>query len=156
MYFATNLSYLRKEKGLTQETIGRELGLTAQAIGLYESGDREPSFTNLIYLAKTFDVTIDELLIKDLRPPKQLLSMNLKYLRKKAGYEKKEMAKLLGFHDPRMYGNVEECYDVFLCMGIPSLINVSEFFGVSVDDLLKKDLSKGVIEGANAGEKDCG
>lgn len=142
MYFATNLFCLRKKKELTQETIGRELGLTAQAIGLYESGDREPSLTNLIYLTKLFDVSIDEFLLKDLRPPKQLLSMNLKYLREKAGYEKKEMAKLLGFRDPRMYGNVEECYDVFLCMGIPRLMNVSEFFGVSVDDLLKRDLSK--------------
>lgn len=142
MYLKSNLPYLREQQGFSQRDLAERLGFSPACIAQYENGTREPSLTNLIRLAKMFDITIDELLIKDLRPPKQLLSINLKYLREKAGYEIKEMAKLLGFSDPRMYGNVEECYDVFLCMGIPSLINVSEFFGVSVDDLLKKDLSK--------------
>ena len=53
---------LRKEKQLTQEQLGKMFGYSANAIGQYESGAREPSFNTLFQLADYFNVSIDYLL----------------------------------------------------------------------------------------------
>lgn len=66
MYFSSNLSYLRKTKEVTQETISDLIGLTPRSVSFYESGDREPTLKNLVLLAKFFEVSIDDLLKKDL------------------------------------------------------------------------------------------
>jgi len=56
------IALLRQKKGLSQAALGRKLGLSASAIGMYEQGRREPSISILILLAKEFGVTIDDLL----------------------------------------------------------------------------------------------
>ena len=63
VYLNTNLSLLRKKWGLTQGEMAEVIGLTQSAIGLYESGDREPSLKNLIKIAEYFSVSIDDLLL---------------------------------------------------------------------------------------------
>lgn len=140
MYLSSNLSYLRKTKGINQKMISDFTGLTQQTISFYESGDREPTLKNLILIAKFFEVSIGDLLLKDMRPQGSMLSKNLKFLRKKEGYSQAEMAKLLGYQDKSSCSNIENGIRE---MNMQGLINLSEFFGVSIDDLLKKDLSKG-------------
>lgn len=142
MYFSSNLSYLRKAKRVTQETISDLIGLTPKSISFYENGEREPTLENLVLLAKFFEVSIDDLLLKDMRPQGSMLPKNLKYLRKKEGYSQAEMAKLLGYQDKSSCSNIENGIRE---MNMQGLINLSEFFGVSIDDLLKRDLSKGGI-----------
>lgn len=56
------IAQLRHKKGLSQAALGRKLGLSASAIGMYEQGRREPSISILILLAKEFGVTTDYLL----------------------------------------------------------------------------------------------
>ena len=56
------IAWLRIKKGLTQEALGKKLGLSASAIGMYEQGRREPSISILISLANEFGVTTDYLL----------------------------------------------------------------------------------------------
>lgn len=142
MYFSSNLSYLRKSKGIKQETISELIGLTPKSVSFYENGNREPTLENLVLIAKFLEVSIDDLLLKDMRPQGSMLPQNLKYLRKKEGYSQAEMARLIGYQDKSSCSNIE-------CgvreMNTQGLINLSEFFGVSIDDLLKKDLSKGGI-----------
>ena len=46
------IAQLRHKKGLSQAALGRKLGLSASAIGMYEQGRREPSSSILISLAK--------------------------------------------------------------------------------------------------------
>lgn len=141
MFFKSNLSYLRKKKGLTQDAVAEYLGLTPQAVGLYEKGDREPTLSNLIKISRYFEVSIDNLLLVDMKPSGHLLSANIRYLRKNNGFTQREFAKLLSVEDPAI--SKYESGDNKPT--IESLINISEFFGVTVDDLLKKDLSKGGI-----------
>lgn len=138
MYLSSNLSFLRKEKGLTQEAVAETLGLGRQAVGFYESGDREPTLENLLNLARFFGVSVDDLLSKDMRPAGSLLSLNIRYLRKSNRITQKELARLLGVEDPAVskYESGDNKPTV------EGLLNISEFFGVTVDDLLKKDLSK--------------
>lgn len=140
MYLNSNLSFLRKEKGLTQEAVAETLGLGRQAVSFYESGDREPTLENLLNLARFFEVSVDDLLSKDMRPAGSLLSLNIRYLRKSNRITQKELARLLGVEDPAVskYESGDNKPTV------EGLLNISEFFGVTVDDLLKKDLSKEV------------
>lgn len=56
------IKYLRKEEKLTQEQLGKYIGFSANAIGQYETGIREPNFETLIKLADYFNVSIDYLL----------------------------------------------------------------------------------------------
>lgn len=139
MYFNSNLSYLRIKRQLTQTALGNEIDSSKQIICNYETGLREPSLTTVIKVAKYFNVMIDDLLTKDLRPAGAVLSSNIRHIRKANGLTQKEFASILGVEDPA----VSKYESGDNKPTIESLVNISEFFGVSVDDLLKKDLSKG-------------
>lgn len=152
MYLSSNLSYLRKRERLSQAEIAERFNLGSNTIGSYERGDREPTLDCVLKLSQFFDVTVDDLLTRDLRPQGSMLPRNLKYLRCREHYSQGDMAHLLRVSKSNM-SKYESGTIEFNNQG---LINVSEFFGVTIDDLLKKDLSKGGIEGANAGEEDCG
>ena len=138
MYLNTNLSFLRKNKALTQLEIAREIGLSQKVVSAYERGDREPSLKNLIKIAEYFSVSIDDMLLKDLRPQGSMLARNLKYLRNKEHFSQEDMAKLLKVSK----SNMSKYESSTVELSNQGLINVSEFFDVTVDDLLKKDLSK--------------
>lgn len=138
MYFNSNLSFLRKDKGLTQEEVAESLGLACRAVSFYESGEQEPTLENLLNLARFFEVSVDDLLSKDMRPAGFALSGNLKYLRRIMEYTQTDMCRLLKISQPAL-ANYENGTRV---PTIEALVNISEFFGVTVDDLLKKDLSK--------------
>lgn len=60
--FAQNLKKFRKQKKYSQMELARELNYGYTAIANYESGRNEPSFDDLIKLAKILEVTIDELI----------------------------------------------------------------------------------------------
>lgn len=53
---------LRKEKGLLQRELAKNLGMTQQTISLYESGHREPDWKTLNKIAEYFNVSVDFLL----------------------------------------------------------------------------------------------
>ena len=61
-YLAQKLKELRLEKGLTQAETAKELGLSRNAIGNYETGIREPSLEILVKICILFNVTSDYLL----------------------------------------------------------------------------------------------
>lgn len=143
--FGGNLSNLRNQRGLTQHDLAGALGISQETIANYESGKCEPCIDHLYRISRFFDVDIDILITQNLRVPKPTLSLNLSYLRKKKGYSKEEMAKLLDYPSVHHYNMAEDSPDGDLHMNIPKLLVISEFFGLTVDDLLKKDLSKGGI-----------
>ncbi|RZI47846.1 XRE family transcriptional regulator [Lactococcus kimchii] len=62
MNFSTRLRELRKKKGLTQSELAKKLNVTYRAIQKYESGEGKPRNTNLVALAKIFDVSVSYLL----------------------------------------------------------------------------------------------
>ncbi len=138
MYLNTNLSFLREGRALTQLEIAEGVGLSQKVVSAYERGVREPSLKNLIKIAEYFSVSIDDLLLKDLRPQGSMLARNLKYLRNREHFSQGDMARLLKISKAHM-GKYESGAAELSNQG---LINVSEFFGITVDDLLKKDLSK--------------
>lgn len=56
------IAFLRIKKGISQAELGRRLGVSASAVGMYEQGRRAPSLDIVVRLAQEFDVTTDYLL----------------------------------------------------------------------------------------------
>lgn len=65
MPFSDRLKALRKQINFTQEELSKATGITKSAIGMYESGQREPKFETLEIFADYFNVSIDYLLGRD-------------------------------------------------------------------------------------------
>ena len=60
--FANVFTQLRKERGYTQETIAKALGISRSTVGMYESGKRTPDLEDLEKFADFFNVDVDYLL----------------------------------------------------------------------------------------------
>lgn len=62
--FGSRFSQLRKSKGLTQEQVANQLGLSIQAVSKWENDISCPDIQLLLEIAEMFDTTVDELLGK--------------------------------------------------------------------------------------------
>lgn len=58
------LRELRKEKGLTQMELAKQLNVSDRSVGFYETGERDPDTDTLRKLSDFFDVSIDYLLCR--------------------------------------------------------------------------------------------
>ena len=65
-YAGKNLRYLRKSKGWTQDEFAVKLGIKRSLIGAYEEERAEPKLEVLEGISDMFNLTLDELLLKDL------------------------------------------------------------------------------------------
>lgn len=65
MKFNEKLIELRKAKGLSQEELGNELGVSRQTVSKWELGQSYPDFQKLVLLSDFFDISLDKL-IKDI------------------------------------------------------------------------------------------
>ncbi|MCM1191731.1 MAG: response regulator [Butyrivibrio sp.] len=62
MNIGKQISVLRKKRGITQEALATEMGVTVGAVSKWETGSTLPDITMLCALADFFQVTTDELL----------------------------------------------------------------------------------------------
>lgn len=62
MKFEEKLIQLRKSRGLSQEALAEQLGVSRQAISRWESGETTPDLTNLKLLSELYGVSADYLL----------------------------------------------------------------------------------------------
>jgi transcriptional regulator with XRE-family HTH domain len=69
-FLNTNIRFLRKNKGLTQEDLAKKIGITRPIVGAYEEGRADPKLHTLQNIAHYFEVGIDDLLNKDLSKKK--------------------------------------------------------------------------------------
>lgn len=60
--FSNKLKELRKSKSISQIRLSEELGVSKSLIGMYETGDREPSLEMMLKLCDYFGVSLDTLL----------------------------------------------------------------------------------------------
>ena len=69
MEFSSNLRYLRKERGMSQEDLANKLGYKSfTTIQKWESGVSEPSVSTVKIISDIFGVTMDQIINKDLSP----------------------------------------------------------------------------------------
>lgn len=69
--FQERLYTLRKERGLSQEELANEVGVSRQAVQKWESGAAQPTLDKLTALAKYFGVTLDWLVNGEETAPAQ-------------------------------------------------------------------------------------
>ena len=66
MTFAENLRNLRIMKGISQKGLAEILNISLKTISHWETGYCEPSISQLIALSELFDVTVDDLIKKEI------------------------------------------------------------------------------------------
>ena len=138
MYLAQNIRYLREQKGISQHELAGVLAVSVSAVGMYEQERRELNIRQIIKLSEHFGVTLDDLVLKDLKPPIPRYAENMSFLRKKRDMSQEDIGHLLGVTQKCVskYENGERAVDV------EKLLKFSDFFGVTLDQLVKHDLSK--------------
>ena len=139
MHLSQNLKYLRERNGINQRDLSEAIGLSSGAVGNWENESRVPDIETIIKLAKFFDVTLDDLILKELRPPAPLYVKNLRYLRTKHDMTHEDIADLLGYRRRQRYVAIETGE---ASVSVEDLEKMADFFGVTMDQLIKQDLSK--------------
>lgn len=66
-HFSTNLKHLREQKGLSQNKLGKMIGVNQTTIARWEDDNRIPTIDNAVDVANALDVSLIDLLGKDLR-----------------------------------------------------------------------------------------
>lgn len=62
LFIGENIKRLRRERGLTQETLAERLHVSAAAVSKWERGESVPDIGMLLPLASYFNISSDELL----------------------------------------------------------------------------------------------
>jgi len=57
-----NLKYIRRKNNITQKHLADSLGVSRQAVCMWEAGKRELKATTLFKVAKVFEVSVDEIM----------------------------------------------------------------------------------------------
>lgn len=143
MYLAQNLKYLREQMGLSQRDFSEKLGLSCATIGMWEQSHRKPDIEMIVRLAEYFGVTLDDLVLRDLRPPIPKYAENIRYLRLGHGMIQEQIGELLALKNKSSLSLIEAGKSG---ISVENLEKLADFFGVTLDDLVKKDLSKGASE----------
>lgn len=138
MYLARNLKYLRMRNREMQKDIAGLLSVSKQTVSAYENGECDPDITKLIILADHFEISIDDLIRKEMKPPIPLYSLNLRYLRMKHGMLQTDVGKLIGVGQKEISKYEKGDREIPLT----KLMILADFFGVTLDQLVKQDLSK--------------
>lgn len=78
-YLATNLSELRNQNELTQSKMQEKLKIKRNTWSNWENSVSEPSVEEIVRIAQFFGVTIDDLLLTDLRNSKEFDEARTRY-----------------------------------------------------------------------------
>lgn len=65
-FVSSNIKYLRKQKGWTQQDLADQLEIKRSLIGSYEEGRADPRISTLLKIAEVFNLSLDDLLSQDL------------------------------------------------------------------------------------------
>ncbi|MBT9699703.1 helix-turn-helix domain-containing protein [[Eubacterium] rectale] len=141
MYLAENLKFLREQNGKTQGELAVLFGIEQKTISSWECGSRKPPIGTIVSLAKLYRVSLDDLVLTDMRPPVPVYALNLAYLRKKYGMTQQELVEIIGLKNKSSISLIENGK---YKPSIENLEKLADFFGVTMDQIVKQDLSQEV------------
>lgn len=154
--FGKNVYFLRKKHKLTQGALADKIGLSHNAIKLWEKNQNKPRIPSIKIIADFFKVPFYEIITKDLsiKPKMETKTMhkkiavtdeqlanfanNLKFLRLSKGEAQTTLAKNLGFSHS-LPGQWESCNKLFRPSG-KSLEKVANYFNVLAFDMLNTNM----------------
>lgn len=61
MSLADNIRHYRERKNITQKELAETVGITQQALSLFEQGVKVPGIITAVDIAKTLDTTVEQL-----------------------------------------------------------------------------------------------
>lgn len=136
-----NIRSIREQAGLSQDEFAEGFSVKQPTVANWETGKKQPDLNMLIQIAQFGGTTLDDLVTKDLTPPVPLYVRNMVSLRKKRGYSQGELATVLGLQGASSIDLVEsgKCE-----LPVSKLVHLAEFFGVTMDQITKQDLSQEV------------
>lgn len=159
--FSENLKRLRIIYNISQRQLAIKSGVPRSNLSYYESKKAEPTLTQLIKISNFFNISIDDLIFKKL---------DLEHLKKtRIREESKEGVKISSFeifqNNLRILRGEKKLYRVELAEKtdmsvsnisfyesgkiepkLSSLVKISEFFQVSIDELVSEDISEEINE----------
>lgn len=97
MYLAENLKFLREQRGKTQQELAKLFGVEQKTLSSWECGSRTPAIGMIVEMAKYYEVSLDDLVLTDMKPPIPVYALNIAYLRKKYGMTQAIMGMLSTF-----------------------------------------------------------
>ncbi len=136
-----NIRSIREQAGLSQDEFAEGFSVKQPTVANWETGKRQPDLNILIQIVQFGGTSLDDLAMKDLTPPVPLYVRNMVSLRKKCGYSQGELATVLGLQGASSIDLVEsgKCE-----LPVSKLVHLAEFFGVTMDQITKQDLSQEV------------
>lgn len=141
MYLAGNLKFLREQRGKTQRELANLFGVEQKTMSSWECGSRTPGIEMIVELARYHGVSLDDLVLRDMKPAMPVYVLNLMYLRKKHGMTQQDISELLGYRGKQGYNAIETGKAK---PTIDILEKLADFFGVTMDQIVKQDLSQEV------------
>lgn len=66
MFLTENLRFLRQQHRYSQQDIGKRLNINTQSVSAWETGKALPKIQYLIDLSILYNISIDDILLKDL------------------------------------------------------------------------------------------
>lgn len=139
MYLAENLQYLRTSKKISQADLAEYLNTTCGAVSMWEREKRIPDIETIVKIARFFEVSLDDLILKKLRPQTSLLVRNIEFLQKKYGISDRDIALISAASSKtvkEMMKSVIEHQE--------SVERIADYFGVPIEEIYLTDLSKGI------------
>lgn len=138
MFLAQNLKYLREENKMSQQELSDAFGWSRDVVDMLEKGSRKPDIEMAVCISRYFDRSLDELVLKDIRPPEPKYADNMAYLRTSNKMSLDEMGNLL-----RVNGSTVLKYELKeYPVDVEKLMKVADFFGITLEQLVNRDLSK--------------
>lgn len=140
------INELRRASGMTQEELGKKLGVIKQTVSSWENDSSEPNHAATIALAKLFGVTTDYLLGAEgdtmgteetINEITQRVGRNIRSIREQAGLSQDEFAEGFSVKQPTVANWETGKRQPDLNM----LIQIAQFGGTNLDDLVMKELT---------------
>ena len=84
-----NIKYLRKYYHYTQEQLAEKINIKRSLLGAYEEGRADPRLSNLLNMARVFDVAVDTIISKEVAslPAEELFNAGKDYAQKQDGFK---------------------------------------------------------------------
>ncbi len=75
MSLGTNISYLRKQKKISQEQLAEKMNVTRQTVSRWESDEITPELSKLVYMSELFACKLDALVKEELSVQEDIYSL---------------------------------------------------------------------------------
>lgn len=141
MKFEEKLQKLRKENGMSQESLAEALGVSRQAVSKWESGQSYPEMDKMIALSELFHVTIDYMVKEEsTAEPDNRYPDELRALRHYLHYEYKSKKKIGNL--PLVHINIGR--GIYVAKGVIAIGNIA-IGGVALGAIAVGGLCMGAV-----------